>query len=221
MDDPVVEKAGIDAAPSGDAASSKSASTNTAYAETLPGEVTQLLVDWSLGNQEAVDRLMVLVYDELHRLAARYMRGERHDHTLQPTALVHEAYFRLVRQDQVEWKNRAHFFGIAARQMRRILVDHARARKFAKRQGAELAVSLDGVEIPSSGRTDDVLALDEALRNLGQFDARKSQVVELRIFGGLTIEETAAVVGVSNTTVINEFRSARAWLYRELSTTET
>ncbi len=182
-----------------------------------PGDVTRLLLDWSEGNRTAVDELMPLVYDELHRLASSYMRRERDEHTLQPTALIHEAYFRLVDQDRIEWRSRAQFFGIAAQAMRRILVDHARGRRYAKRQGSEQQISLDEASLPTAGRTTDLVALDDALTSLASFDPRLSQVVELRVFGGLTIEETAAVLGVSNTTVITDYRAARAWLFRELS----
>ncbi len=181
------------------------------------GEVTRLLVDWSNGDQAAVDQLMPLVYDELHRLAERHMRRERSEHTLQPTALVHEAYCRLIDQHRVHWQNRAQFFGIAAQQMRRILVDHARRRQYAKRQGSEHLISLDDAVLPAPGRSADLVALDDALCSLAELDARMAQIIELRIFGGLTIEESAAVLGVSNTTVITDFKAARAWLYRELN----
>ncbi|MEM7582765.1 MAG: sigma-70 family RNA polymerase sigma factor [Acidobacteriota bacterium] len=181
------------------------------------GEVTRLLVDWSNGNQAAVDQLMPLVYDELHKLAESHMRRERREHTLQPTALVHEAYCRLIDQDRAHWHNRAQFFGIAAQQMRRILVDHARRRRYAKRQGSEHQISLEDAVISSPSRPTDLVALDDALEALAQLDPRMARVVELRIFGGLTIEESAAVLGVSNTTVITDFKAARAWLYRELS----
>ena len=163
---------------------------------------------------------MGLVYGELHRLASSYMRAERRNHTLQPTALIHEAYFRLVRQDQVEWQNRAQFFGIAAQQMRRILVDHARARRRAKRQGAQLTVSLEALDPAAAARPPDLVALDEALEALSRLDPRKGKVVELRIFAGLTIEETASVLDVSNTTVITELRMAKAWLFRRLHPSE-
>ncbi len=182
-----------------------------------PGDVTRLLLDWSDGNRTAVDELMPLIYQELHRLASSYMRRERDDHTLQPTALIHEAYFRLVDQDRIEWRSRAQFFGIAAQAMRRILVDHARGRRYAKRQGSEQQISLDEASLPTTGRAPDLVALDDALKSLASLDPRLSQVVELRVFGGLTIEETAAVIGVSNTTVITDYRAARAWLFRELS----
>ncbi len=181
------------------------------------GEVTRLLVAWNEGNQAAVDQLMPLVYDELHRLATGYMRSERPSHTLQPTALVNEAYFRLVDQDRVRWKNRAQFFGIAAQLMRRILVDHARRRRYAKREGSQHTISLDEASLPNTGRTTDLLALDDALDSLAEFNPRMSRIVELRVFGGLTIEESASVLGVSGTTVINDFRAAKAWLFRQLS----
>lgn len=181
------------------------------------GEVTRLLVAWGEGQQEAVDRLMPLVYHELRRLAARHMRSERAAHTLQPTALVNEAYFRLVRQERVAWRNRAQFFAIASRQMRRVLLDHARRRQVAKRQGGAVTVMLDDDELAAPERGADLLALDEALERLATLDSRKARVVELRIFGGLTIEETAAVLELSNTSIINDFRTARAWLYNELS----
>ncbi len=180
------------------------------------GDVTRLLMDWSRGNQAAVDELMPLVYDELHRLARSHMRRERGSHTLQPTALVHEAYFRLVDQEHVAWKNRAQFFGIAAQAMRRILVDHARGRRYAKRSGSEHQISLDDAILPTQEKTLDLVALDDALVDLARLDPRKGRIIELRVFGGLTIEETAAVLDVSGTTVINDFRSARAWLFRQL-----
>ncbi len=182
-----------------------------------PGDVTRLLMDWSNGNQAAVDQLMPLVYRELHRLATSYMRRDRAGHTLQPTALVHEAYFRLVDQERVHWKSRAQFFGIAAQAMRRILVDHARGRRSAKRQGSEHQINLDEASALAGGPTTDLVALDDALTGLASFDPRLGRVVERRVFGGLTIEEAAAVLGVSNTTVINDYRIAKAWLYRELS----
>ena len=181
-----------------------------------PRDVTQLLTEWNDGDASAVDELMPLVYDELHRLAQRYMSKERGDHTLQPTALVHEAYFRLVNQERIEWKSRAQFYGIAAQLMRRILVDHARGRRSAKRHGSEHQVALEEAELSSPGRTADVVALDDALCTLAEVDPRKSRVIELRVFGCLTIDEAAAVLAVSTTTVINDYKTARAWLYREL-----
>ena len=179
-------------------------------------DVSRLLVEWSHGDTSAVDKLMPLVYDELHRLAERHMARERADHTLQPTALVHEAYFRLADQERLDWKNRAQFFGIAAQLMRRILVDHARGRRSAKRRGVEHGISLDGDVLAAPERAADLVELDDALESLARFDPRKSRVIELRVFGGLTIEETAAVLDVSNTTVISDYKAARAWLYQEL-----
>jgi RNA polymerase sigma factor (TIGR02999 family) len=178
--------------------------------------VTQLLLDWSRGDQAALDRLMPIVYDELHRLAQYYMARERPGHTLQTTALIHEAYLRLVDQ-QVAWQNRAHFFSIAAQVMRRILVDHARAHHVAKRGGGQLKVTLDAAAEVAQEPDADLVALDEALQSLAAIDRRQSQIVELRFFGGLSIEETAEVLGVSHTTVEKEWSLARAWLLRELS----
>jgi RNA polymerase sigma factor (TIGR02999 family) len=177
--------------------------------------VTQLLIDWRNGDRAALDKLFPLVYDELRRLAHYYMRRERPDHTLQPTALVHEAYIRLVGMD-VQWENRVHFFAIAAQVMRRILVDHARSRQYAKRQGGVHRVSLDEAIATPEQRPADLIALDDALTSLAAIDPRKSQIVELRVFGGLTIEETANVLGVSTGTIINDYRLARAWLYSEI-----
>ncbi len=181
-----------------------------------PGEVTRLLLEWKGGDAAALDRLLPLVYAELRRIAARHLRHERPGHTLQPTALVHEAYLRLVSAPELEWQDRAHFFGVAARLMRQILVDHARARQRAKRGGEVRKVSLD--EAPEARVTADVdlLALDEALGRLADLDPQQSRVVELRYFGGLTTEETAEVVGVSPATVKREWTLAKAWLRREL-----
>jgi RNA polymerase sigma factor (TIGR02999 family) len=180
--------------------------------------VTDLLQAWAAGDQAALDELLPLVYDELRRQARRYMRAQTPGHTLQTTALVHEAYLRLAGQSAVDWKGRAHFFGVAAKAMRSILVDHARARTAAKRGGAARAITLDDAgRIAGPQASVDVLALDEALGRLGELDARKSQLVELRYFGGLGIDEAAAVLGVSATTVKREWTTARAWLRRELS----
>jgi len=182
-------------------------------------EVTALLRDWSGGDRTALERLMPLVYQELRRLAASYLRVERPDHTLQPTALVHEAYLRLVDQRGVSWQNRAHFFGIAAQMMRRILVDHARRRQAAKRDATVLRLQArpgeDGGEAEFA-RDPELLALDQALCGLESLDARQARIVELRFFGGLTVEETAEVAGVSPATVKREWRTARAWLAREI-----
>jgi RNA polymerase sigma-70 factor (ECF subfamily) len=182
-----------------------------------PGEVTQLLAQIHAGNKEAEDRLIRLVYGELRRLAAHYLRGESPDHTLQPTALVHEAYLRLTSMEQIDWQSRSHFFAMAAVAMRRILVDHARAKRAEKREAFREAVSLDDVLVISPSRSPDVLALDEALNRLAKVDARCSQIVELRYFAGLTEEETAQFLGVSARTVKRDWRVARAWLYNELS----
>lgn len=182
-----------------------------------PLEVTQLLVDWSNGNQAALDKLMPLVYGELHRLAHQYMRRERPGNTMQTSALVNEAYLKLVDQREVQWQNRAHFFGIAAQLMRRILVDHARSRQYAKRGGSTPHVPLDEGLIVSEERGAEVVALDDALKGLATFDERKSQIVELRFFGGLSIEEAAEVLGVSPGTVMRDWTLAKAWLRREIA----
>ncbi len=180
-----------------------------------PGEVTRLLLAWNSGDEEAQRKLVPLVYGELHRLAQRYMAGERKGHTLQPTALVHEAYLRLVDKKSASWKNRAHFLAMAARSMRQILVDHARRRDAGKRGGGR-RVSLGEVEVSSEPRKIDLLALDEALVRLEGLDSSESRLVELRFFGGLTIEETAEAMGVSTITVSRGWRHARAWLHREI-----
>ena len=182
-----------------------------------PKGVTQLLVAWGDGNVAARDQLMPLVYEELHRLAHRYMGRERIDHTLQTSGLVNEAYLRLIDQSQVRWQNRAHFFGIAAQMMRRILVDYARSRGYAKRGGTARHVSLDEAAIVSEERAADVVALDGALKGLAEFDLRKSRIVELRFFGGLSIEETAEVLEVSPGTVMRDWTLAKAWLRREMT----
>jgi RNA polymerase sigma-70 factor (ECF subfamily) len=180
-------------------------------------EVTQLLVAWSNGNKAALDRLMPLVYRELHRLARRRLGRESAGHTLQTTALVNEAYLRLVGQKESQWQNRAHFFAIAAQMMRRILVDYARSRHYAKRGGGAPKVSFDEIMAVSGGRAEDVVALDEALTTLGKLDQRKSKMVELRFFGGLTIEETAEVLGVSPGTIRRDWTLTKAWLQREIN----
>jgi len=182
-----------------------------------PEKVSQLLIDWSCGNKAALDQLTPLVDAELRRLAHQYMRHERPGHTLQTTALVNEAYLRLIDQRHVHWQNRAHFFGIAAQLMRRILVDYARKRRYAKRGGGAVRVSLDEAAMVSQDRAAELIALDEALQNLAAIDARRSQVVELRFFGGLSIEETAEVLRISRNTVIRDWTTAKAWLYREIS----
>ncbi len=179
--------------------------------------ITELLVGYGRGDKEALDKLMPVVYDELRRQAARYLRREQAGHTLQTTALIHEAYVRLVDQRNVQWQNRAHFFGIAAQMMRRILVDHARTKKRAKRGGSDVKVSLADATIPVKERDLDVVALDEALTRLAAIDEQQSRVVELRFFSGLTVEETAEVMGISPATVKRDWSMAKAWLHRELS----
>lgn len=179
--------------------------------------VTELLNDWSKGNKEALDQLVPLVYDELRRQAARYLRREQVGHTLQTTALIHEAYLRLVDQRSVHWQNRAQFFGIAGQMMRRILVDHARTKKRAKRGGSDIRVSLDQAVAISSKKDLDIVALDEALGRLEEIDPQQSRIVELRFFSGLSVEETAAVLGISAATVKRDWSVAKAWLHREIS----
>jgi RNA polymerase sigma factor (TIGR02999 family) len=179
-------------------------------------EVTLLLQQWTEGREDALDRLMPEIYAELRRLASSYLRRERRDHTLQPTALVHEAFLKLVDQRAVRWQNRAHFFGIAAQAMRRILVDHARAHAAAKRGAGERPVSIDDVNVAGPMPDIDILALDQALTRLAEFDPQQSRVVELRYFGGLTLEETAEVMKISPATVGREWTLARTWLYAEL-----
>ena len=180
-------------------------------------EITQLLAEWSDGNQSALDELYPLVYDELHRLARRYMSRERKGHTLQATALINEAYVRLVDQKNVLWANRSHFFAISAQIMRRILIDHARRHAYAKRGGGAQQVSLDEAVAVTRDIGSELLRLDEALKTLADMDPRRSQVVELRYFGGLNNEEIAGVLHVSENTVTRDWNMARAWLYQQLS----
>jgi RNA polymerase sigma factor (TIGR02999 family) len=179
-------------------------------------EFTRLLVDWSRGDEHALDELMPLVYGELRRLARRYLRNEKPGHTLQPTALIHEAYLRLVDQNLPRWESRAHFFGVASRLMRQILVDHARTRVAAKRGGGNKVALDDAPVLASEEDVAGLLALDEALRKLAAFDERKCRIIEMRSFGGMSVEETAAALGVSEPTVKRETRLAQAWLRREL-----
>ena len=181
-------------------------------------EVTQLLIAYGQGDRQALDRLLPMVYSELHGIAARQMRHERADHTLNATALVHEVYLKLMDQNQVSWQNRAHFFAIAARAMRQVLISYARKHNAEKRGGGTPNTLLDGKEIALGERADELIALDEALTRLAGFDERLAQVVEYRFFGGLTIEETAAVLDVSTMTVKRDWNKAKAWLYRELHT---
>lgn len=181
-------------------------------------EVSNLLRAWGRGDLQARDELVPLVYRELRRRAAAYLRRERADHTLQPTALVHEAYLRLLGQQRVVWQNRAHFFGIAAQMMRRILVDHAREHQAAKRPGAGLKVALDDRIGAQQPRDCELLSLDQALDELSRFDPRQGQIVELRYFGGLSEQDVAAVLSLSRATVTREWQTARAWLYRRMTT---
>lgn len=181
-------------------------------------QITEMLRDWSGGKQSAVDALLPLVYDELRRQAARFLRRERIGHTLQTTALIHETYLKLIDQTKVDWQNRAHFFGIAAQAMRRILIDYAKARHREKRGGGEENLPLDEVAFVASGeKRVDLIALDEALNRLEKMDERQARIVELRYFSGLSIEETAEVLRISPTTVKSDWKSAKAWLYQEIT----
>ncbi len=184
---------------------------------TASPEVTQLLLDWNNGDQAALDELLPLVNVELRLLAKRYMRRESPGHTLQTSALVNEAYLRLIDQKHVQWQNRAHFLGIAAQLMRRILIDHARSHHYAKRGGGALRVSLDESAAVTEAKAAELMAVDEAVQKLAALDARKGRIVELRFYGGLTEEETAEVLGVSIPTVQREWRAAKAWLHRMLT----
>ena len=179
-------------------------------------DVTVLLAEFTRGNQEAGEMLVPLVYDELKRLARSYMRQERSDHTLQSTALVHEAYLKLVKQRAVNWKSRSHFFGIAAQLMRRILIDHARGHLREKRGGVKEVLPLDEALVFSPEHSDELVKLDEALEHLSKLDARQSRIVELRFFGGLSVEETAEFLGISPKTVKRDWSVAKAWLHGEL-----
>jgi RNA polymerase sigma factor (TIGR02999 family) len=180
-------------------------------------EVTALLLRWSEGDRDAFDRMLPLIYEECRRMAGRQLRSERAEHTLSPTALVHEMYLRLVDQRRATWRNRAQFFGVAAHLMRRILVDHARARKAQKRNLGRTLVSLDAaLDVPEDSRISDVLAIDDALARLAALDPDQERIVEMRFFAGLTVEETAHVLGRSPRTVKREWQLAKAWLFREL-----
>jgi RNA polymerase sigma factor (TIGR02999 family) len=181
-----------------------------------PLELTRLLTAWTNGDAAAFEKLSSAVYNELRHLARNYMRSERPGHTLQATALVHEAFVRIIDWKNVEWKSRAQFFAVAARIMRRVLVDHARARQNLKRGGDWRRVTLSDVELLADQQAD-IIAIDDALRALAGHDSRKSQVVELRFFGGLTVEETAQVLNISTDTVLNDWRFAKSWLFRELT----
>lgn len=186
--------------------------------ENPSSDITQMLIELTDGNKEVVNDILPLVYAELKKLAGNYLRKERGNHTLQPTALVHEAYMKLIDQRQVKWQNRSHFFGIAAQVMRRILMDYARRHKAEKRggEGENLSLEEDFIII-EKGRSAELLALDEALENLAKVDEMKAKIVELRYFGGLSVEETAEVLGVSEITVKRHWRMAKAWLYGQLS----
>jgi RNA polymerase sigma factor (TIGR02999 family) len=182
--------------------------------------ITELLVAWGDGDCAALDKLTPLVYQELHKLAHSHMKRERPGHTIQTSALVNEAFVKLVDQRRVRWQNRAHFFGIASQMMRRILVDYARSRHYAKRGGGAQQVSLDEAMIVSEARAAEVVALDDALSALAEIDQRKSQIVEMRFFGGLSIEQTAEVLGISPGTVMRDWTLAKAWLRREVGKEE-
>lgn len=180
-------------------------------------ELTQLLIAWSEGDRAALDKLMPLIHEELRRLAHHYMSRERSGHTLQTTALVNEAYLRMVNRKGAHWQNRAHFFAIAAQSMRSILVDHARGLAYAKRGGGARKIALDEALVVSQERAGEVLALDDALALLAKIDTKQSRIVELRFFGGLTIEETAEVLDLSPATIKREWTTAKAWLYHQLN----
>jgi RNA polymerase sigma-70 factor, ECF subfamily len=182
-----------------------------------PKEVTQLLIAWSNGEEDALEKLVPLIYDELRRIARRYMKREPAGHTLQTTALVNEAYLRLIEQKGMKWRNRAHFFAISAQLMRRILVSMARARHANKRGGEARQVSLDEALVISEERAAELVALDEAMNELAALDPRRSRVVELRYFGGLSVEETAGVLNISPETVMRDWKRAKAWLYTVLN----
>ena len=185
-----------------------------------PQEVTQLLQDWRHGDKAALDQLMPIVYDELHRVAASYLRRERPDHTLQATALISEAYLRLMDESHVSCENRTHFLGVAARLMRHILVEHARSHQAAKRGGDRYKVSLSEADSLSQERDLNLLALDEALQELARLDRRQSQIVEMKYFAGLSIEEIAELLGIAPATVKRHWNSARAWLYQQIKSSD-
>ena len=187
----------------------------------MPLDITKLLVEWSHGNQAALDQLTPLVYHDLHERARNYLRHERPDHTLQPTALIHEAYLRLVNDSPSEWNGRAHFFAVASRVMRQILVDHARHHRAGKRGGGAVNVSLDEALIPSISEGADLVALDEALSRLATFDERKCRIIEMRYFGGCTVDETADALGIASVTVMRDTRLAEAWLRRAMKGDES
>jgi len=182
----------------------------------LPQQITQLLIDWNNGSAEALEQLMPMVEHELRRMAANHMRRETPGHTLQTTALVNEAYLKLVDQREVHWENRAHFFALASQFMRRILLDHARSQRREKRGGEAVHVNLDEVAVITPEKSEDLICLDEALKRLAEFDPKKSKLVEMRFFGGLTVNEVAQVMGIAPVTVMLHWRLAKAWLQREM-----
>ena len=208
---------GVSARPSGGMMLPPNPTRQSTFMTTTPQTLTELLSAWSDGDKAALQQLMPMIYQELHRLAARHLAHERVGHTLQATALVNEAYLRLIDQKRVRWQNRAHFLGIASQMMRRILVDYARTRRNAKRGGGAPVVSLDEAATLSVERASDLIAVNDALTRLSELDARKGRVVELRFFGGLSVEETAEVLQISPNTVLRDWRTAKAWLHRELS----
>jgi RNA polymerase sigma-70 factor, ECF subfamily len=187
------------------------------FEASVPGETTRLLSEWRAGDQTAFDRLLPIVYEELRRLASHYMRAERADHLLQTTALVHEAYLRLIDDKDASYETRQHFFAVAAQVMRHVLVDYARARQRAKRGGGAVAVALEDVAVISDERAEEVIAVDAALENLMSFDMRKGRIFELRHFGGLSVEEAAQVLQVSPATVARDWSMAKAWLRRAIT----
>lgn len=182
----------------------------------MPEEITKLLIDWNNGSPEALEKLLPMVEAELRRIAANYMRRESPGHTLQTTALVNEAYLKLIDQREVRWQNRAHFFALASQVMRRILLDHARAQGRAKRGGGAMHVNLEDVPVMTTQKSEELIALDEALVRLANFDERKSKIVEMRFFGGLNVNEVAEVLGIAPVTVMLHWRLAKAWLQREM-----
>lgn len=185
----------------------------------LAQEISQLLIEWNNGSPEALERLMPLVEGELRRIAANYMRHERPGHTLQTSALVNEAYLKLLDQREVRWQNRSHFFALASQLMRRILLDYARAQKRVKRGGEAVRVNLDDVAVITPEKSGEILALDEALTRLAEFDLQKSKIVELRFFGGLSVNEVAEIIGIAPVTVRLHWRLAKAWLQKEIEAT--
>jgi RNA polymerase sigma-70 factor (ECF subfamily) len=187
------------------------------YGRETVSEITQILQDWNNGHQEAKERLLPFVYDELRRQARSMMSRERSDHTLQPTALVHEAFIRISEQSGIDWKNRSHFYGIASRLMRQILVDHARMRSAGKRGSNAIHFSLDDLQIPVGERAHSILSLDEVLNRLEKLDEQQAKIVEMRFFGGMKTQEIAETLNISERTVGREWQMARLWLYRELN----